>query len=181
VRDVKRVVLPEVVRVTIELDGEVTYYEEALENPSRLFFDLRGARLGPAVEEGVRAFTDGDVVREVRVGTHPNGIVRVVLDTQGVARHSLFTLYNPYRLVLDMYREPGALTQKLTPAPPPWPPRRPRVRPRRRLAPRPRRGTNPCRRRRPAPTSPRRQRHPSPTAPAATRLHDSSDSASRAS
>jgi N-acetylmuramoyl-L-alanine amidase len=118
VRDVKRVVLPEVVRVTIELDGEVTYYEEALENPSRLFFDLRGARLGPAVEEGVRAFTDGDVVREVRVGTHPNGIVRVVLDTQGVARHSLFTLYNPYRLVLDMYREPGALTQKLTPAPP---------------------------------------------------------------
>ncbi|BCS33598.1 hypothetical protein TBR22_A28250 [Luteitalea sp. TBR-22] len=118
VREVKRVVLPEVVRVTIELDGEVTYYEEALQNPSRLFFDLRGAKLGPAVEEGVRAFADGDVVREVRVGSHPGGIVRVVLDTQGVARHSLFTLYNPYRLVLDMYREPG-LTQKMPPALPP--------------------------------------------------------------
>jgi N-acetylmuramoyl-L-alanine amidase len=112
VREVKRVVLPEVVRVTIELDGEVAYREEALQNPSRLFFDLSGATLAPAIEEGVRTFTDGDVVHEIRIGTHPGGIARVVLDTRGVARHSLFTLYNPYRLVLDMYREPGALTQK---------------------------------------------------------------------
>ncbi len=114
-RDVKRVVLPEVVRVTIELDGEVAYHEETLQNPSRLFFDLRGANLSPAIEEGVRSFADGDVVREIRIGTHPGGVTRVVVDTQGVARHSLFTLYNPYRLVLDMYRDQALLTQK-TPA-----------------------------------------------------------------
>lgn len=115
VRDVKRVVLPEVVRVTIELDGEVAYHEETLSNPSRLFFDLRGAALGPTLEEGVKAFDDGDIVREIRIGTHPGGVTRVVVDTSGVARHSLFTLYNPYRLVLDMYRQP-ALTQQLPPA-----------------------------------------------------------------
>ena len=74
VREVKRVVLPEVVRVTIELDGEVAYHEEALQNPSRLFFDLSGASLAPAIEEGVRTFTDGDVVREIRIGTHPGGV-----------------------------------------------------------------------------------------------------------
>ena len=119
VRDVKRVVLPEVVRVTIELDGEVAYHEEALQNPSRLFFDLTGASLAPSVEEGVKTFTDGDVVREIRIGTHPGGKTRVVMDTRGVARHSLFTLYNPYRLVLDMYRDAGALTQKATPPAPP--------------------------------------------------------------
>ena len=118
VRDVKRLVLPEVVRVTIELDGEVAYHEEALQNPSRLFFDLRGASLAPTIEEGVKSFTDGDVVREIRLGTHPGGVTRVVVDTQGVARHSLFTLYNPYRLVLDMYREPALSTQK---GPPPSP------------------------------------------------------------
>jgi N-acetylmuramoyl-L-alanine amidase len=112
VRDVKRVVLPEVVRVTIELDGEVAYHEETLQNPSRLFFDLRGANLAPSIEEGVTSFADGDVVREIRLGTHPGGVTRIVVDTQGVARHSLFTLYNPYRLVLDMYREPGVLAQK---------------------------------------------------------------------
>jgi len=115
VRDVKRVVLPEVVRVTIELDGEVAYHEEALSNPSRLFFDLRGASLAPSLEEGVKSFDDGDIVREIRVGTHPGGVTRIVVDTNGVARHSLFTLYNPYRLVLDMYRQP-ALTQQVPPA-----------------------------------------------------------------
>ncbi len=115
VRDIKRLVLPEVVRVTIELDNEVAYHEETLKNPARLFFDLRGAKLAPHLDEGVKAFDDGDIVREIRLGTHPGGVTRVVVDTRGVARHSLFTLYNPYRLVLDMYREP-TLTQKLPPA-----------------------------------------------------------------
>ncbi|HTU98921.1 MAG TPA: N-acetylmuramoyl-L-alanine amidase [Luteitalea sp.] len=115
VRDIRRVVLPEVVRVTIELDGEVAYHEEALQNPQRLFFDLRGANLASHIDEGVRAFDDGDVVREIRVGTHPGGVTRVVVDTRGVSRHSLFTLYNPYRLVLDMYREP-ALTKQMPPS-----------------------------------------------------------------
>lgn len=115
VRDIKRVALPEVVRVTIELDGEVAYHEEALQNPSRLFFDLRGATLGPSIEEGVKSFNDDDIVREVRVGTHPGGVTRVVVDTEGVARHSLFTLYNPYRLVLDMYRDPAVMTRKSAP------------------------------------------------------------------
>ncbi len=118
VREIKRTVLPEVVRVTIELDNEVAYSEESLDNPSRLFFDLRGARLGAGLEEGVRTFDDGDIVREIRVGTHPGGMTRVVVDTRDVARHSLFTLYNPYRLVLDMYRE-RQLTQQSPPAPPP--------------------------------------------------------------
>ncbi len=117
VRDIKRLVLPEVVRVTIELDNEVAYHEEMLKNPARLFFDLRGANLAAGMDEGVRAFDDGDIVREIRVGTHPGGVTRVVVDTRGVARHSLFTLYNPYRLVLDLYRE-SALTQKLSPAAP---------------------------------------------------------------
>ncbi len=111
VRDIKRVVLPEVVRVTIELDGEVAYHEEELANPARLFFDLRGASLAPTIEEGVKTFADGDVVREIRVATHPGAVTRIVVDTQGVARHSLFTLYNPYRLVLDMYREPSLSTR----------------------------------------------------------------------
>lgn len=116
VRDIRRVVLPEVVRVTIELDGEVAYHEESLENPARLFFDLSGTSLAPAVDEGVHSFTDGDIVREIRIGTHPGGVTRVVVDTRDVARHSLFTLYNPYRLVLDMYRTPAVLTQRQAPA-----------------------------------------------------------------
>jgi N-acetylmuramoyl-L-alanine amidase len=117
ITNVQRAVLPEVVRVTIELDGEVPYNEEQLQDPSRLFFDFSGTAWGDGIEDGERRFDDGDVAREIRLGTHPGNINRVVIDTADVARHSLFTLYNPYRLVVDLYRGP-ALTRRVDPSPP---------------------------------------------------------------
>jgi hypothetical protein len=42
IRDIKRVTLPGASRVTIELDREVTYREERIGNPDRVFLDLRG-------------------------------------------------------------------------------------------------------------------------------------------
>lgn len=115
VTNVQRTVLPEVVRVTIELDSEVAYTEEQLRNPDRLFFDLRGTEYGPGLSDGALAFDDGDVVKEIRLGSHAGGVTRVVIDTADVARHSLFTLYNPYRLVVDLYR--NASTTRHTAAP----------------------------------------------------------------
>ena len=41
------------------------------------------------------------MVRQIRIGQHPEDSTRVVLDMDGVTRHSVFTLYNPYRLVID--------------------------------------------------------------------------------
>lgn len=125
VTNIQRTVLPEVVRVTIELDAEVAYNEEQLRNPERLFFDLRGTQFGPGLAEGALQFDDGDIAREIRLGHQPGGVTRVVIDTADVARHSLFTLYNPYRLVVDLYRQPS-LTRRATPpavttAPPPAP------------------------------------------------------------
>ena len=169
-----------------------------MQNPSRAVLRSRGASLAPTIEEGVKTFTDGDVVREIRVGTHPGGVTRVVLDTRGVARHSLFTLYNPYRLVLDMYREPGALTQKGPPSAPTAVASGPHAGTRRAPAeehdadaPAPaasanaprRRGepTRRCRPRLPARMSRRRRRRPNPTAPATIHSRDSWGSASRAS
>ncbi len=117
VTNVQRTVLPEVVRVTIELDSEVAYTEEQLRGPDRLFFDLRGTEFGPGLEDGAITFDDGDVAKELRLGTHPGGVTRVVIDTSDVARHSLFTLYNPYRLVVDLYRSASMTRQLGLPSP----------------------------------------------------------------
>lgn len=117
VTNIQRTVLPEVVRVTIELDAEVAYNEEQLRNPDRLFFDLRGTQFGPGLAEGALQFEDGDIAREIRLGNQPAGVTRVVIDTRDVARHSLFTLYNPYRLVVDLYRQPS-LTRHAAPTAP---------------------------------------------------------------
>ena len=92
--------LPDVVRVTIELDREVPFYQERLDGPSRLFFDLKGTRTVPSLVDATFRY-DSDVVRHIRLGRHPNNTTRIVLDLEHVERYSVFTLYNPYRIVID--------------------------------------------------------------------------------
>ncbi|MEW6321448.1 MAG: N-acetylmuramoyl-L-alanine amidase [Acidobacteriota bacterium] len=104
---IDRVALPEAVRVTLTLDREVAYHEERIADPDRLFFDLRGVQLAADLVDAHRRFPS-DVVREIRTGRHPDDTVRVVLDFQGVSRYSVFRLYNPFRLIIDAERLPGA-------------------------------------------------------------------------
>ena len=106
VRDVRRAVLPEVVRVTIELEGEVGYRQERLEGPPRIFFDLKGTAAAPGLQNAVLTWPD-DVVRQVRFGRPAANTTRVVLDLEGTSRYSVFTLYNPFRLVVDFERAGG--------------------------------------------------------------------------
>jgi N-acetylmuramoyl-L-alanine amidase len=97
---IDRAVLPEAVRITLALDREVIYREETLSGPARVFFDLKGVELGPDLRDAVLRYPS-DIVRQIRVGRHPDHTVRVVLDLDGVARHSVYALYNPFRLVID--------------------------------------------------------------------------------
>jgi N-acetylmuramoyl-L-alanine amidase len=103
IRAVQRQVLPDVVRVTIELDREVSFHQERLESPARLFFDLKGTRTVPPLVDAVLRF-ETDVVRHIRLGRHPNNTTRVVLDLENVDRYKVFTLYKPYRIVIDSDR-----------------------------------------------------------------------------
>jgi N-acetylmuramoyl-L-alanine amidase len=108
IRAVRREVLPDAVRITIEMDREVPFYQERLEDPSRVFFDLKGTRTIPALVDAELRY-DNDVVRAIRFGRHPNSTTRVVLDLENVVRHSVFTLYEPYRIVIDCERaEPSS-------------------------------------------------------------------------
>jgi N-acetylmuramoyl-L-alanine amidase len=122
---IQRVVMPAAVRVTIELDKEVSYREERLAGPARLFFDLRNVQLTPALMDKVISY-NSDVISKIRVGRHPDNTVRVVLDLEDVSRYSVFTLYSPFRLVIDAERAAGRVASATTPAapvePPPPPP-----------------------------------------------------------
>ena len=103
IRAVRRDILPEVTRITVEMDREVPFYQEHLTGPSRVFFDLKGTRTVAPLQDAVLRY-DADVVREIRFGRHPNNTTRIVLDLQNVARFSVFTLYEPYRIVIDCER-----------------------------------------------------------------------------
>jgi len=95
------------VRVSIGLDAESIYRHEQLEKPRRVFFDLKGARTTAPLQDAVLKFDD-DVVREIRLGRHPQNTTRVVMDMEAVEAYSVFTLYNPFRLVIDFKRAASA-------------------------------------------------------------------------
>jgi N-acetylmuramoyl-L-alanine amidase len=123
IRDIRRTALPDGVRVSIELDSEPRYRYERLENPRRLFFDIKGTRAPASLQDAVLKFED-TVVREIRLGRHPNNTTRVVMDMEQIESCSVFTLANPFRLVVDFKRDAavtrpaGPIASGLTPAVP---------------------------------------------------------------
>jgi len=117
VRGITRTPLPDGVRVSIEMDRELLFKQEQLDNPKRVFFDLRGAHLSPGLRDSTLSFSD-DIVREIRLGRHPQNTTRVVMDTEGVESFSVFTLYNPYRVIVDFRRRGVAAVPPPVPGPP---------------------------------------------------------------
>jgi N-acetylmuramoyl-L-alanine amidase len=116
-KNIERTVMAGAVRVTIELDREVRYQEQRLSGPARVFFDLQNTQTVPELKDKVLAYTS-DVVTKIRVGRHPDSVVRVVLDLEDVAKYSVFTLYSPFRIVVDAERSAArAATVELPPLP----------------------------------------------------------------
>jgi N-acetylmuramoyl-L-alanine amidase len=100
IREIKRSPLPDGVRVSIQLDAESSYYAEKLERPRRVFFDVKGARPAASLSDATLKYPDG-FLREIRLGRHPQNTTRIVMDMEGLESYSVFTLYNPFRLVID--------------------------------------------------------------------------------
>jgi N-acetylmuramoyl-L-alanine amidase len=115
-------VLPDAVRITIELDGEVPFHDERIADPARVFVDLSSTRAAaPLVDQTLRFNADADIVRQVRIGRHPNNTTRVVLDAAGVTSYSVYPLYSPFRLVIDCVRPTIAAGMPMAPLLPPVP------------------------------------------------------------
>jgi N-acetylmuramoyl-L-alanine amidase len=120
---IRRTVFPDSVRVTLELDREVVFHDERLENPARVFVDLPSTAATPDYRDRtVRFESDNDVVRQIRIGRQANQTTRVVLDVAGISSYSVYALYNPYRLVIECARDRPVLPVAAFPPPRPVPP-----------------------------------------------------------
>jgi N-acetylmuramoyl-L-alanine amidase len=106
-REIHRSVLPDGIRITVDLDADVAYHQEEITNPRRLFFDLKGVKTAPNLQD-VSLKYEGDVVKEVRLGRRPQNTTRLVVDLDGVSAYSVYPLYGPYRLVMDFRRTAAA-------------------------------------------------------------------------
>lgn len=102
---IDREVWDDVVRVLIRLDRDVAFHSERLADPDRLFFDFPYTDALGGLRDAALTFDDDHrSVHGIRLGRHPNRTTRVVIDTSDADACSIFTVYEPYRVVVDCRR-----------------------------------------------------------------------------
>jgi N-acetylmuramoyl-L-alanine amidase len=106
-KSIRRDALAGAMRVTLELEGEAAYHDEEVSGQPRVFIDLQDTRPGENLRDLTQAFSD-DLVRQIRVGRQPGMRTRVILDLSARAPHTVYALYNPYRVVIDFSRDLAA-------------------------------------------------------------------------
>jgi len=90
----------EYTRVVVQLDREIEFQKHILSNPNRIYFDLQDTRLRSALNG--KTYPVNDVfIKQVRVAQNTSTTVRLVLDFEKINKHTVFALYDPFRIVID--------------------------------------------------------------------------------
>ena len=97
---------PDGTEVVIDLEDAVQYVSGRIANPDRIYFDLHAARLSPALLRN-KIRVNGDLLTQVRVAQNQGGVVRVVLDVNGVRDYAASLMQKPSRLVIELYGTGG--------------------------------------------------------------------------
>jgi N-acetylmuramoyl-L-alanine amidase len=106
IQHIRCTLTPDGTEVVIDLEDTVEYVSGRIANPDRIYFDLHAARLSPAlVRNKIRV--SGDLLTQVRVAQNQGGIVRVVLDVNGVKDYAASVMHKPARLVIELYGTGG--------------------------------------------------------------------------
>ncbi len=93
-------------RVVIDADRETSFFCKLLKKntvtnkPRRLYIDLDNSKPG----QGLKNFTqiNNNLLRDVRAGRFKPHVVRVVLDINSLSAYKIFSLKNPFRIVIDI-------------------------------------------------------------------------------
>jgi N-acetylmuramoyl-L-alanine amidase len=94
---------PVYTRIAIDLQNEVAYQAARVPGPDRIYFDLYGARLEPALNGRSVEVIDDGFLKRIRAAQFSNNVTRIVLDVSSVSDYSAFLLPNPWRLIIDIH------------------------------------------------------------------------------
>ena len=92
-------------RVVLQLDREVDFEKQVLSNPDRIYFDLKNAVVDSHIVNQTYD-VNGLFIKKIRVAENRPDVVRVVLDFDRINQPTVFALYDPYRIVIDMGGRP---------------------------------------------------------------------------
>ncbi len=105
VTGIRRWVGPNYTRIVINVEGEVKFESSRVPNPDRIVLDLQDAKLSSALV-GKTFPVENGFLQQVRIGQYQPRVTRVVLDVAKIEEYSVFTLPNPFRLVVDINGPP---------------------------------------------------------------------------
>ncbi len=114
---VRRWVGPNYLRIVIGVDSEVKFDSIRLSNPDRIVLNLQNAHLGRDLM-GKTFPVENGFLKQIRLAQFSADVTRVVLDVDKIETYSIFTLPNPFRLVIDVQgAAPTLLAEKTKPTP----------------------------------------------------------------
>jgi len=98
---------PNYTRVVIDTDRETSYLhhllkkDPSIKKPQRLYVDLQNCTLGENIEKIIPI--DDDMLSGARAGQFTKDSVRVVVDIKTFKTYKVFSLKDPFRIIMDMW------------------------------------------------------------------------------
>ena len=102
---------PDYTRVVIDLSKQASYEyhllkkDPSLHKPRRFFIDIKDSSPAPTLKRDI-AINDGLLLR-VRSAQYNKSTSRVVLDIESIEDYKVFSLSNPFRIIIDLGGRPG--------------------------------------------------------------------------
>ncbi len=91
-------------RIVVKASDPVTYREELIEpsgdRPRRLYIDFYNSYIEPRYRSPVPI--ENGLLKRIRTGQFSSDIVRVVLDIESISSYKVFSLPDPFRVVIDV-------------------------------------------------------------------------------
>ncbi|MGD9105623.1 MAG: N-acetylmuramoyl-L-alanine amidase [Desulfobacterales bacterium] len=103
---------PSYTRVVIDADSEMSYSHRLLKEditirkPHRLYVDLENSRLGKDIKKYIPI--NDNLLSDARAGQYTSDRVRVVIDIKSFKTYKIFSLKNPFRIVIDVWGKEGS-------------------------------------------------------------------------
>jgi hypothetical protein len=90
--------------VTVELQKPVFFEDHRLTQPDRVYFDLQGTQMPPALNGRlIQVEVTETFVKKIRVAERGPGVTRVVLETTPDCVYSAMIASDPYRLIVKLH------------------------------------------------------------------------------
>jgi len=111
VYDLRPYTHPNFTRIAIDIGKLREYHSDTLFTPDRIYVDIYQAKLNAILHNKVISVSNG-YVSKIRIAQKNSTTVRIVvdLDFEEIKRYQVFHLFDPFRIVIDIYPDYADLT-----------------------------------------------------------------------